>query len=154
QQRMNMWLKGIWLVLALVWLVEALRVKRTERTESPGARIAHFAPVTLGFVLLFTPATAVGPLGWRWLPADPIGAGPGVALTAAGAAFAIWARLVIGRNWSGTVTIKAGHELVRTGPYACVRHPIYTGLLLAAVGTSVYIGELRGLVAVALMTAA
>lgn len=56
-------------------------------------------------------------------------------LTAAGISFAIWARFYIGENWSSAVTIKVGHELIRTGPYAWVRHPIYCGLLLAIAGT-------------------
>jgi protein-S-isoprenylcysteine O-methyltransferase Ste14 len=54
----------------------------------------------------------------------------------------------IGTNWSGTVTIKQGHELVTTGPYALVRHPIYTGLLLALAGSALARGEWRGALAV------
>jgi protein-S-isoprenylcysteine O-methyltransferase Ste14 len=70
-----------------------------------------------------------------------------VDMTFAGVAFAIWARLHIGRNWSGTVTIKADHKLIRTGPYAIVRHPIYSGFLTAVLGTAIAIGEVRGLFA-------
>ena len=70
----------------------------------------------------------------------------------AGIAFAVWARQYLGRNWSGTVTVKQDHELIRTGPYRLVRHPIYTGLLLAILGTAVAFGEWRGLLAFALLT--
>ncbi len=65
----------------------------------------------------------------------------GMGLTAVGIAFALWARLWIGRNWSGTITIKDQHELIQRGPYSLVRHPIYTGLLLAFLGTALVHGE-------------
>ena len=78
----------------------------------------------------------------------------GAAVTAAGLLFAVWARRHIGRNWSGQVTIKSDHELVTTGPYGMVRHPIYTGLLLAFAGTALAVGEVRGLLALAIACAA
>jgi protein-S-isoprenylcysteine O-methyltransferase Ste14 len=75
----------------------------------------------------------------------------GIALTVAGFAFAIWARAHLGRNWSIGVTSKVQHELIRTGPYRLVRHPIYSGLLLAMIGTVLVLGELRGLLAILLV---
>jgi protein-S-isoprenylcysteine O-methyltransferase Ste14 len=66
-------------------------------------------------------------------------------------AFAIWARRHIGRNWSGQVTIRKEHELIRTGPYARIRHPIYTGILLALAGTALAIGEYRAILAFAVI---
>jgi protein-S-isoprenylcysteine O-methyltransferase Ste14 len=75
----------------------------------------------------------------------------GAALTVAGIAFATWARFHIGRNWSGFVTVKEGHTLVRTGPYALVRHPIYTGLLLAVLSTAIVHGAVKGLIGFALL---
>ncbi len=77
----------------------------------------------------------------------------GVALTAAGIGFAIWARLYLGGNWSGAVTVKVGHELVRTGPYRFVRHPIYTGLITALLGTGLLRAQVRGLIALVLIYA-
>ncbi len=74
----------------------------------------------------------------------------GIALLAAGLGFTVWARRHLGRNWSASVVVKEGHALVRTGPYRYVRHPIYSGLLLAFLGMAVTIGEWRGLVAVLL----
>ena len=74
----------------------------------------------------------------------------GAVLVAAGLGFSIWARRHLGRNWSVSVVVKEDHTLVRSGPYARVRHPIYTGILLALVGTVVAIGEWRGLAALAL----
>ncbi len=74
----------------------------------------------------------------------------GLALTAIGIGFAIAARLWIGSNWSGRVTIKEQHQLIQSGPYSLVRHPIYSGLLLALLGTALVHGELRGLAGFAL----
>jgi protein-S-isoprenylcysteine O-methyltransferase Ste14 len=59
--------------------------------------------------------------------------------------FSIWARISLGRNWSGRVVVKEGHRLVSTGPYAFVRHPIYTGLLVALAGSALYDGSWRAL---------
>jgi protein-S-isoprenylcysteine O-methyltransferase Ste14 len=75
----------------------------------------------------------------------------GIAITAAGLLFAIWARAYLGGNWSGTVTVKVGHQLIRTGPYRWVRHPIYSGMILAMIGTALSLGQLRGLTAVVLL---
>ena len=71
-----------------------------------------------------------------------------------GLGFTICARIALGGNWSATVTVKHGHEIVRSGPYRWLRHPIYTGLLLAFVGCAVALGEWRGIVAVAIVWAA
>jgi protein-S-isoprenylcysteine O-methyltransferase Ste14 len=72
-------------------------------------------------------------------------------LTLAGLLFTVWARTHLGRNWSGLVTIKQDHELITSGPYSTVRHPIYTGLLLAFVGSALARSELRGILAVVLV---
>jgi len=69
----------------------------------------------------------------------------------AGVAFAIWARLILGRNWSGMVTVKQDHELIRRGPYALVRHPIYTGIAFAGIGTAIFYGEISGLIVIVAM---
>jgi len=71
-----------------------------------------------------------------------------------GHSFAWWARLHLGKLWSGRVTRKEGHRVVDTGPYALVRHPIYTGLLLAFVGSALARGEWRGVLAVLIVLAA
>jgi protein-S-isoprenylcysteine O-methyltransferase Ste14 len=92
-----------------------------------------------------------GFLGWRFFAASGAIGWAGFAITVAGVAVAIWARLYIGRNWSGTVTVKQDHELVRNGPYALVRHPIYSGLALAILGTALAVGEVRCLLAFVLV---
>jgi protein-S-isoprenylcysteine O-methyltransferase Ste14 len=74
----------------------------------------------------------------------------GDALVLAGVGFAVWARLVLGHNWSGLVMmVRDGHQLVQTGPYAIVRHPIYTGLFFAILGTTLTLGTLASWIAVA-----
>jgi protein-S-isoprenylcysteine O-methyltransferase Ste14 len=78
----------------------------------------------------------------------------GLALTFAGLAFAIWARMLLGGNWSSDVTLKRDHELIVVGPYRWVRHPIYTGILLALIGTALAVGEWRAVLAVVLAAAA
>ena len=72
----------------------------------------------------------------------------------AGLVFSIWARVHIGRNWSGIVTLKQDHELIQSGPYRLVRHPIYTGLLLGFIGTAIARDEWRGWLAVLMVLAA
>jgi len=99
------------------------------------------------FEFLFSPYGTIGFLGWRFLPEHAAIEWAAVATTALGVGLAIWARLCLGGNWSGTVTLKEGHELIRRGPYARIRHPIYTGFALAIAGTALAIGEWRGVVA-------
>ena len=141
----------LWLALGVFWLIGALTAKRAQRTQSAGSRIVQVIPVTAAFFLLF--AHNFGPpwLHRRFFPQDTLVLEWfGLALTAAGIAFAMCARLWIGRNWSGLVTIKEHHELVQSGPYALVRHPIYTGFLVAILGTAILHGELYGLLALPL----
>jgi protein-S-isoprenylcysteine O-methyltransferase Ste14 len=96
-----------------------------------------------GFALLGTHWFERGWLGMRFVASlEPIRI-TGLILTIAGCAFAIWARVILGSNWSGRVTVKAGHELIVKGPYALARHPIYTGMLLAMAGTALAIGQWR-----------
>ncbi len=75
----------------------------------------------------------------------------GAAITVVGIAIAIWSRFYLGGNWSANVTVKQDHTLIRSGPYSVVRHPIYSGFLLAVLGTAVYVGVLRGIFAFALI---
>ena len=146
---------GLWLAWALYWVISAYGAKRTQRRESPGSRLAHVLPLLVGVTLIAWPHHP-GPrwLSWPLVPAGPARFGSALALTVAGLAFTLWARVHLGRNWSGTVTVKEGHELIRTGPYAYVRHPIYTGLLVALLGSAVACGEVGALIGFAIVTAA
>jgi protein-S-isoprenylcysteine O-methyltransferase Ste14 len=88
--------------------------------------------------------------GHRFLPRQPVLDVAALVLTIAGIAFAIWARFWLGGNWSSAVSVKVGHELIRSGPYAWVRHPIYSGLLVALFGTALARARPVGFLAVAL----
>ncbi len=143
-----------WYVFVAYWAISWLRVKRTKTAESLNSRLATILPMVLVFELLFSNALRVGPLRLRFLPVEDWIVWSGIALTSLGVALAIWARYSIGQYWSARVTLKEGHRVIRSGPYAWVRHPIYTGMLLAAMGTAVVIGEWRGVLAVTVMWAA
>ena len=135
-------------MFAIVWLVTSFGRKPAQRRENPLARLSHMLFMAAAFALLYSSEPVFGPLGRRFLPETSWVAALGVALTAAGVAFAIWARVHLGKQWSGDVTIRQDHELIRTGPYAHIRHPIYTGILAAMLGTALIVGEVRGLAAV------
>ena len=97
-------------------------------------RWLYIAPLVVAglafFLPMFIPALQV-PL----LPHPIVCYVVGTVLLALGMAFSIWARMELGRNWSNVVTVKVGHELIQSGPYRWVRHPIYTGILTAIIGT-------------------
>ncbi len=139
-----------WIAVGIIWLIGAFTAKPAVRVQSARSRLLHICVLGLAYVLLFTNELRFGPLGWRFAPASSAILYTGFSLTVAGLLFTIWARFFLGRNWSGTVTVKQDHTLVQTGPYAVVRHPIYSGITLALLGTAIAFGEVRGLVAVAL----
>ena len=143
-----------WWLLMLVWLVMAFSIKRAKRRETPGERAQHLIPLLLGFWLLFDSKPHWGWLNLQLLPQQPAVRMVGLLLTAVGVGIGIWARLSLGTNWSGMVTLKSGHELIRQGLYRWIRHPIYTGILLGMVGTAIIIGDLRGWLGVAIVLAA
>jgi protein-S-isoprenylcysteine O-methyltransferase Ste14 len=145
------YIDAVWIALLIVWLVGALTTKRTVRSQSVASRRIHGIPFLLALLLIFNHPPWFGPLLWRFVPQSFLADYMGLVLTIMGVVFAIWSRLYLGRNWSGIVTIKQDHKLIRTGPYALVRHPIYTGLGLAILGTAIAIGEMRGLVATGLV---
>jgi protein-S-isoprenylcysteine O-methyltransferase Ste14 len=145
---------AMWVAWLVYWRLAARGVKAAQRKESSASRAAFVVPVIVAVVLLFPQMLPGGFLCGRFLPAGTVLTIFGTAVVAAGLAFSVWARVHLGRNWSGTVTLKQDHELIRSGPYRFVRHPIYTGLLFAFAGTAVVRGEWRGLLAVAFFLAA
>lgn len=145
---------GLWIVWAGYWWISSLRVKAVRRKESVASRLGHLVPLWIAAVLLALPHLPGRILEGAWIPATAATYWLGLALTLAGIAFAVWARVVLAGNWSGTVTVKADHELVHSGPYARIRHPIYSGLLVALLGTSVCIAQWRALLAVAMILVA
>ncbi len=143
-------LTALWIIFLAYWLISALRLKAVKTQESTGSRIMYQVPLLAAWILLFTRSSLWGVLGRRFFPQSPPVAVIGLILAALGIAFAFWARYTLGQNWSSNVTIKVEHELIRSGPYAYVRHPIYTGILLALIGTALAIAEWRAVIAVTL----
>ncbi|HLY43919.1 MAG TPA: isoprenylcysteine carboxylmethyltransferase family protein [Terracidiphilus sp.] len=147
-------ISSAWAVLGLIWFVGLAFTKRTVRSQPVGARLFHLLMVLLGFALLGSRWFDSGWLSQRILPVTDELKIAGVLLTMSGCAFAIWARLTLGSNWSGRATVKADHELITRGPYALARHPIYTGILLGALGTSLATCEWRCVLGMVLLALA
>ncbi|HVY18941.1 MAG TPA: isoprenylcysteine carboxylmethyltransferase family protein [Bauldia sp.] len=141
-------LAALWIGWFAYWMVASSGTKPTARAESWQSRLAYSLPLWAATILLID--RNLGFLSGRILPHSFGIAVFGVLVTAAGLAFAVWARLHLGTNWSAEVTVKHDHELVQSGPYAWARHPIYTGLSLAFLGTSIAVGEWRAVLALAL----
>ncbi len=146
---------GLWLAWAVVWAWLARSAKPVARREGLASQAAHVVPLALAALLLAVPPPVWRRYGLGWLahallPWRPAFATTGTLLVGAGLALAVWARLHLAGEWSGTVTLKHEHRLVRTGPYRRIRHPIYTGLLLALLGTALAVDAWRGVAALAL----
>jgi len=120
-----------WAAFWIYWLVAAFSMKRGRLAWSRELRIR--AVIAVLAILLIR----LGAFRNHGLNSDPWRAGVGLVLFADGLAFAIWARVHIGRNWGSPMSQKNEPELVSSGPYRLVRHPIYSGILLASIGTAV-----------------
>jgi protein-S-isoprenylcysteine O-methyltransferase Ste14 len=140
-----------WGIFCIVWLLAAFWTKRSVYKEGTAQRLCYVVPMLLGGYLLFKGNRQ--PLNHRVIPHLEGLAWTGLVLCVAGLIICIWARFTLGRNWSGVVTLKGGHELITRGPYAWVRHPIYTGLLSMFVATVIVRGHIAGIIAVPLVFA-
>lgn len=145
------WIQMVWIMVAVFWALTTYRLKPVGQAQRAGSRLMEISLLAVAAMLLFSSRPHAALLDLRFLPDSSVTALAGIALTVAGAAAAIVARAFLGRNWSGRPTIKEGHELVRNGPYAFVRHPIYTGLLVSAIGTVIAFGHVRHLLALPLL---
>lgn len=141
----------LWLIWAVSWAAAALWADPVKRRAGFQAEMRYRAVLLLGAILFFIPAHSYAGRLRLWIP-DGIEAWICTALLAAGLAFSWWARLHLGRLWSGTVTAKVAHHIVDTGPYGLVRHPIYTGLLVAILATMAAKGTVWGIAGAALLT--
>ena len=153
QPDLHRYADGAWIAIGVLWAAGAVMTKRTERMQTPGSHLLHILLAIIAFSLIFRP-TGFARMDRQILPDSAAIAYTGLTLTFAGIAFAAWARIILGGNWSAVVTIKQGHNIVRRGPYAIVRHPIYSGGLLGLLGTALLTGELRSLLALPLIFAA
>jgi protein-S-isoprenylcysteine O-methyltransferase Ste14 len=141
--------RDLWLLFALYWLVSALKRKRTKQRESIVHRLSYLLPVIGICYVLYGVRTGLEWLGTYFVPNTPEVQWAGVGIMVFGLGIACWARVHLGTNWSGVVTLKEGHELIRTGPYRNIRHPIYTGILIGFLGYAIVFGQVRGLIAMA-----
>ena len=141
----------VWIAFLVYWRIKAAGTKTTQRREPAASGILRVLAFLIVIVLLST--TRI-PLPWLYHPLWRSGIWPfwvGAAVTVVGLLFAVWARHYLGGNWSSAVTIKQGHELITTGPYALVRHPIYTGVLTGFLGTAIALSQVRGVIGFVLM---
>ncbi len=141
----------VWIAFLVYWQIKAGNTKTTQRLEPAASRIFRVLIFLIAIVLFSVPRI---PLPWLYIQLWPQGFWPfwlGAAITVAGLLFAVWAREHLGRNWSRSVAIKQGHELITTGPYSVVRHPIYTGILTGFLGMAIAISQVRGFIAFVLV---
>ena len=140
---------GSWVVMALYWFIAAWSAKRTVERQNWRSRLLLLIVIFAAVELL------LGPRAMResrvLLPHTPLGNLLGSAICLAGLAFTLWARRTLGGNWSGWITFKEDHELIQRGPYALVRHPIYTGVLLMFLGTAIVWGRASAFYGLALV---
>jgi protein-S-isoprenylcysteine O-methyltransferase Ste14 len=139
-------INALWLAFLAYWLISALKRKKTKARESFSQRIRYMLPLLVGCFLIFGNGSQYWRFDTRFVRDTANTQLVGVLLIASGLGFACWARYHLGENWSGVVTLKEGHELIRTGPYRNIRHPIYTGMLLGLLGTAIAIGTIGGLI--------
>jgi len=138
-----------WVIFFVVWFIAAWFTKRTvERSNSWMRWVAAIVAILLigtrnGWQMLANSTSL-------WRPTSGL-AFVAAVVTAIGLCIALWARAMLGGNWSGLTVLKDQHELIERGPYAFVRHPIYTGVLLMVLGTVMFWGTRDGLVVLAII---
>ena len=136
----------VWIAFIVYWRIKAANTKTTERIEPAASNLVRALTFLIVIALLST--TRI-PLPWLYSQLWRSGLWSfciGAAITVVGLLFAVWARHHLASNWSSSVTIKQGHELITTGPYAVVRHPIYTGILTGFLGTAIALAQARGVI--------
>lgn len=143
---------GCWITFLVYWFITAHEAKATAERQTVLSGLAHRIPVGLGWWMLIywrlpPPLNLVLITRTYWAQITA------VVICVYGLYVTIWARRTLAGNWSSDVTFKQGHELVKTGPYRFVRHPIYTGLLIMCLGTAIGMGQLRGFLAITMVGA-
>lgn len=140
---------GTWILFLVFWIVSSFRAKRIAKREGRTGVLGRVLIGAVGcFLLIRADDPRLGPLSLRFVPERLWIAWVAAAATVLGVLFAIWARVHLGKYWSSTVALKSEHRLIRSGPYARIRHPIYTGIIFAIVGTGLAVGRYAAIVAV------
>ena len=165
---MGMWPQSAiylpWDVWAVTWIIAALWANRTVKRPQIGREIFYRIIALTGFVLLlggafrehdghFDFVSFPGVLGLQLWMAPLAVNWAMVGAATLGFLFAWWARIHLGRLWSGRITRKEGHRIIDTGPYAIVRHPIYTGIIGAAIATTIVMGQVHAVIGTILLVA-
>jgi len=140
-----------WLIY---WAISSQNVHKAHTVEPLRWRISTPLIMAVAAMLVFSPFFRVGPLARRFVPKNPWIEGTAIILVIAGLAISVWARRHLGQFWSSRVALKIDHQLIQSGPYARVRHPIDSGLLRTLIGTVLFVGEWRAVAGVALVFAA
>jgi protein-S-isoprenylcysteine O-methyltransferase Ste14 len=142
---------ALWIGFVVYWNAAAKNAAPTVKSESRASRALHQRLLLLSMFVLFVPIPGLRQRLWsstRLLVAI------GLTIQALSILLAAWARRHLGRNWSGAITVASGHQLVRTGPYRLIRHPIYSAILGLFVGTVLVSGQLHALLGLLVVSAA
>jgi protein-S-isoprenylcysteine O-methyltransferase Ste14 len=142
----------LWIFFAVYWIAKARNNKKTIERRNILTRVIAIFAIYITAIIIYGHWFHLASLTQRILPESDIVGIAGDLVCAAGIAFAIWARHILGRNWSGTVTIKEDHELIQSGPYAHVRNPMYTGILFGFLGSAIVRGTPIGFIADVILT--
>jgi protein-S-isoprenylcysteine O-methyltransferase Ste14 len=140
----------LWIAYIVYWWVKSRGVKISEQIEPTSSRMVRALTLWITIILLAIQSIPLGILDRHITSSSLACFWIGFVLTTAGLLFSVWARHHLGSNWSQAVTVKQDHQLITSGPYAIVRHPIYTGLLSGLIGSAIALDKLRGVVAVIL----
>ncbi len=141
---------GCWALFLLYWLISSFDVKQDVKNPNTIRNFFIWLFMCLSFILLFYQRLT----GFLAIQVIPVALSALGLVAVFGFAFAVWSRVALGKNWSAKSVIKRDHELIQTGPYAVTRHPIYTGWLVAYIGTVIALGEVRALLGLLCLIAA
>ena len=131
-----------WVAFSVYWDIAATNSAPAKSSESKASRGLHVFLANAAVIMIAAPIQGFG----RFLPISTLLMTLGLGVEMGGLGLAILARRHLGRNWSGEITIKHEHQLIKTGPYRYLRHPIYTGLLMMYAGLTVATGEWLGII--------
>jgi protein-S-isoprenylcysteine O-methyltransferase Ste14 len=133
----------LWLAWLVYWIAAARHTAANRRTERLLTGVSYRIPLLSGIILMVFSHVSLPGISFHLWSLNPFILGMAIILEVVGLSFAFWARLHLGKYWSGRITLKVDHRVIQTGPYAWVRHPIYGGLILALLGTAISLGTFQ-----------